>query len=756
MQYVITCEWGGIMSFRHRHAAVGNMPSWAPRALVVLFATLAVALAAFLPAQAEVIGLNSSEPTLRQEEGEEQSLETVLLNAFATRNADPIDVERFGLGFSELNDVYTQVLYDHPELFDVQINWVDATSDGNIITSITPKYLLDNYPDEQVFEMRSLMAKGIADAMSWIPAQGSDLDKVKAAHDWLCSHVVYDQDTANEHAMGTYFNEEPVAYGLMITDREPFYPYCAYGALAAGSCVCEGYAEAFNLLMHKVGVTCISLSAHNHEWNLVNVEGDWYHVDATWDSMRWDPKVPLFEWRSAEDHWVDINYDLYFMKSDQGIIDAELAYVDDPSTHQVVHDDFLALAGGPATNTQYDTIIPNNWDGLSPHPGIQPQNIVSDFSLSEQQLTLQPGQSARLEVFGLDPYDANPNMAVWWSSDPKLVYPLSDGTVLATGEGGTATVFCNILGVERSCEVTVGNAHSMIPEYLQPTVDDTGRIGICVPVTLPEIEGVDWNESRLEYSISGKSSRTKSIDFGEAKLVPIEDGTMVAWFTIPLSSVEMAQYVVTSFVYYQYGEMYKVDWMDTLEDIVGANSADGYTRIGNTMVDLGYYAQLFLSEQNGWVLGADYRAMRGCYAPGYDRSSILDGLSNADLTKDFGTSNVKKVTMSERIDSDSTVDINIYLKKAGTLSASASFCGKTFKAKKVNSTRYRIRVTNILAQDLNQPIDISGKAGSAFSMSLTPMTYAKSVLASSAFGENGDNTMAALYYYHLYAQQMNG
>ena len=733
------------------------MRAYAPRALVVLLATLVVGLAAFLPARAEVIELNGDEPVLRQAEGEEPPLETVLLNAFATRSTNPIDVERFGLGFSELNSVYSKVLYDHPELFDVQINWVDATGDGSVITSITPKYLLTNYTDEQVFEMRSLMAKGIADAMSWIPAQGSDLDKVKAAHDWLCSHVEYDRDTANEHAAGTYFDEEPVAYGLILTDREPFYPYCAYGALAEGSCVCEGYAEAFNLLMHQVGVTSISLEAHNHEWNLVNVDGDWYHVDATWDSMRWDPKVALFEQRFAGQEWVDINYDLYFMKSDQGIIDAELAYVDDPETYSVVHDDFLALAGGPATNTQYDTVVPNSWDGLSPRPGIQPQNVVLGFYLSEQELTLQPGQSWQLEVQGLDPYDANPHMAVWWSSDPSLVYVLSDGTVLATGESGTATVYCNFMGVERSCEVFVGDACPTAPEFYQPTVDDSGRIGIKLPVALHTQETIEWNDSRLDYIVDGKSGRNKSIDFGDAELRPDEDGMMVAWFTIPLGSIEMAQNIDAYFVYGQDGEERTVEMSTTLEDVVAnTHSMDGSWQLGEDMVDFGYYAQQFFSTQNGWTLDGDYWAMRRCYTLGYDRDSILAGLADATMAADLGSSNVKKITMSERFDSDTTVELNVYLKKSGSCSATASFGGKTFKAKKVNATRYRIRVTNIAAQDLSQPIEVSGKAGKAFTFSLTPMVYAKSVLASGALGESGDNLMAALYCYHLHAQQLNG
>lgn len=67
--------------------------------------------------------------------------------------------------------------------------------------------------------------------------------------------------------------------------------HTAYGALCLGEAVCEGYAEAFALLMEMGGVPCLVVTGdaenggqtEHHAWNLVYVNDKWYHVDLTWD-----------------------------------------------------------------------------------------------------------------------------------------------------------------------------------------------------------------------------------------------------------------------------------------------------------------------------------------------------------------------------------------------------------------------------------------------------------------------------------------
>jgi hypothetical protein len=67
--------------------------------------------------------------------------------------------------------------------------------------------------------------------------------------------------------------------------------FSVYGALIHGKAVCQGYAQAFHLLLHLAGtqskiVTGMAGNEH-HAWNLVNYGTSslpmWYHTDVTWN-----------------------------------------------------------------------------------------------------------------------------------------------------------------------------------------------------------------------------------------------------------------------------------------------------------------------------------------------------------------------------------------------------------------------------------------------------------------------------------------
>ena len=88
----------------------------------------------------------------------------------------------------------------------------------------------------------------------------TEIEKIKTLHDWVCANTVYDMNDENNLANHV--------------DSAVFFD---------GMAVCEGYAKAFNLLLHEAGIeTCL---VHNgvHAWNVVKVDGKWFHIDTTWD-----------------------------------------------------------------------------------------------------------------------------------------------------------------------------------------------------------------------------------------------------------------------------------------------------------------------------------------------------------------------------------------------------------------------------------------------------------------------------------------
>lgn len=94
-----------------------------------------------------------------------------------------------------------------------------------------------------------------------IPDTYSDYEKILFANDYLCVHYKYD---------GTYNLETS---------------YNAYGFFKTGTGVCQGYSLAFMAIMDELGIKCDSVisSAMSHMWNLVQVNGKWYHIDVTWN-----------------------------------------------------------------------------------------------------------------------------------------------------------------------------------------------------------------------------------------------------------------------------------------------------------------------------------------------------------------------------------------------------------------------------------------------------------------------------------------
>lgn len=97
---------------------------------------------------------------------------------------------------------------------------------------------------------------------------GSDWDKIKVFHDYLCDKVEYDLDAD--------------------VCRTP------YAALINGRAVCVGYAHAFQALCKEAGIHCYLVRGQGldkegnyngaHRWNVVQIDdGDWYEMDVTWD-----------------------------------------------------------------------------------------------------------------------------------------------------------------------------------------------------------------------------------------------------------------------------------------------------------------------------------------------------------------------------------------------------------------------------------------------------------------------------------------
>lgn len=97
-----------------------------------------------------------------------------------------------------------------------------------------------------------------------ITPEMSDIERIKAVHDWLVKNTTYEEN---------YYE---------LDDCRSFIYNLVYKKIA----LCQGYAVTFYVMMTELGIPCTIVSGYAgelHAWNAVKLDGAWYYVDVTWD-----------------------------------------------------------------------------------------------------------------------------------------------------------------------------------------------------------------------------------------------------------------------------------------------------------------------------------------------------------------------------------------------------------------------------------------------------------------------------------------
>ncbi len=125
-------------------------------------------------------------------------------------------------------------------------------------------YVVDS---AEVPQVKKSTETAIARALSWVDVDSaSQFEVAQALHDYLVRTCAYDSCVAKNN--------------VSVTPSRT-----AYGTLVKGSAVCQGYALAYKLLLARAGIRAVYVTSDdmNHAWNMVNLGGNWYHTDVTWD-----------------------------------------------------------------------------------------------------------------------------------------------------------------------------------------------------------------------------------------------------------------------------------------------------------------------------------------------------------------------------------------------------------------------------------------------------------------------------------------
>lgn len=137
----------------------------------------------------------------------------------------------------------------HPFNSFTTIN-IDISNSGKI--TVKPKKA---YSEKEIIFIETyineFISNNINDSMS-------NIDKIKLFHDHIINNTEYDQNSNDKL-------------------------YTAYSLLTNNKSTCGGYSDVMAIYLNMIGIQNYKITSENHIWNLVNLDGVWYHLDATWD-----------------------------------------------------------------------------------------------------------------------------------------------------------------------------------------------------------------------------------------------------------------------------------------------------------------------------------------------------------------------------------------------------------------------------------------------------------------------------------------
>ncbi len=546
----------------------------------------------------------------------------------------------------------------------------------------TPVYTVDYLSNT---EQEAAVDTAAENAISGLSLDGkSDFEKVRKIHDFVVNHVTYDYDHLGQD------------YDLQ---------YTSYAALLNGTAVCQGYASLTYRLMLTAGVDCRVITGtanngsgtwENHAWNIVKLNGQYYYLDTTWDD--------------------GTHGYTYFLKS--GFSDHKV----DSTETTLFTDAFFAEYPISASDfTEGEDIYTISVE-VSDHG-----TVISDkenAGVGERvMLTVMPDSDGTLT--SLSVLDAAGN-AVPTSAG-------SDGTYTFDMPIGNVTVKAEFSQV-------------VMPAFKTHSLTLSGKIGVNFYMDLPEIEGVNWKDSYMTFTVNGRST---DVAFDETN----KNATGQYYgFTIGVNSIQMAETITAEFHYGEgqtISETYSIEqYLEVFDE--NKKSFDEFTRyVVEAMADYGHYVQPFLSKANGWTIGADYAAMNHYYMQDpYDIPSVRGFVEDFAIAKSINTEYITKINYRLIMDSETAIEVIFTVADGYEGRFTPIVNGKITTAVKMEDGRYAVKVPNISAHLLGTSnlVTVLTDQGNAKAL-VSALSYVKDMM-----GAYTDvdylNAGAALFYYY--------
>ncbi len=167
-----------------------------------------------------------------------------------------LDISGYGIYKEELGAIFSSVIKNDPYLFFVESRLSFSFDSSGKVLSLKPAYKLP--PSEADIALSFCL--GRVKKLSF-GSFGGELETALYFHDLICENFEYDESLENDNI---------------------------YDFLLTGKGTCQAYTGLYMALLRERGIECSFAASDSisHIWNLVNIDGEWFHTDLTWDDSR--------------------------------------------------------------------------------------------------------------------------------------------------------------------------------------------------------------------------------------------------------------------------------------------------------------------------------------------------------------------------------------------------------------------------------------------------------------------------------------
>ncbi len=168
----------------------------------------------------------------------------------------------------------------------------DSTFGSNNVVSVSDGYIEDNTFSYQ------FMANGNYELLIWAEDENENWDSYQSTlvvnvdgYQTVSEKVKELAAQCKSAGCSTDYEIALWFHDWLIDNADYDYSYSHYhadGVLFAGTGVCDSYSKAYLLLLEEAGIPSVRISNYGHSWNALQIEGEWYTADVTWDDQNGD------------------------------------------------------------------------------------------------------------------------------------------------------------------------------------------------------------------------------------------------------------------------------------------------------------------------------------------------------------------------------------------------------------------------------------------------------------------------------------